>query len=93
MSTINPLSPLAEATPLIAAWTEAGIFVAPSLYGPAGGLSGRSTFAVVVWVVAWGVLHARWQERTVAVGQVFGWTLFMIAIAVVATYPPLWALL
>jgi len=27
---------------------EAGIFAAPSLHGPSGGLSGRSTFAVIV---------------------------------------------
>lgn len=72
---------------------EAGIYAAPSLYGPAGGLSGRSTLAVVVWLAAWGVLQARWEGRTVAAGRIFAWTLFMIAIAVAATYPPLWALL
>lgn len=72
---------------------EAGVFAAPSLYGPAGGLSGRSTLAVVVWLAAWGILHARWQGRTVASRRVFGWTLGLIAIAVVATFPPVWTLL
>ena len=72
---------------------EAGIFTAPSLYGPAGGLSGRSTLAVVVWLVAWGAMHMRWQGRAVASGPVMTWTLILIAIAVVAMFPPLWALL
>jgi hypothetical protein len=72
---------------------EAGIYAAPSLYGPAGGLSGRSTFAVVVWLVAWAVLHARWRGREVAAGPVFGWTLALIAAATVALYPPVWGLL
>lgn len=72
---------------------EAGIFTAPSLYGPAGGLSGRSTFAVVVWLVVWTVLHARWRERNVASAPVFGWTLVLIAAATIALFPPVWELL
>ena len=50
---------------------EAGIFAAPALYGPAGGVSGRTTFALIVWLVAWGMLHARWKTREVAAGTVY----------------------
>ena len=32
---------------------EAGLFAAPALYGPAGGVTGRTTFATVVWLGAW----------------------------------------
>jgi hypothetical protein len=56
-------------------------------------ISGRSTFAVVVWLAAWGIVHARWQGRAVAGGRVFGWTLALIAIAAVAMFPPVWSLL
>lgn len=31
---------------------EAGVFAAPALYGPAGGLSGRAIFATVAWLIA-----------------------------------------
>ena len=72
---------------------EAGLFVAPSLVPPAGGLSGRSTFAVIVWLVAWGVLHARWRGRDVSAPGILGWTLVLIAIGLVATFPPVWGLL
>lgn len=72
---------------------EAGIFAAPSLYGPSGGLSGRSTFAVIVWLVAWGVLHARWRNHDVAAGRVLAWAVALIGLGVVMSFPPVWELL
>ena len=72
---------------------EAGVFAAPALYAPAGGLSGRATFAVVVWLAAWATLHARWREREMNVGPVSAWALLLIALGLLATFPPLWSLL
>lgn len=72
---------------------EAGIYSAPALYGPAGGLSGRSTFAVVVWLAAWAVLHTRWGGRELAAGPVFFATLVLIAIGLIAAFPLTWTLL
>jgi hypothetical protein len=72
---------------------EAGLFAAPVLYGPAGGLTGRTTFATIVWLLAWGALHARWRSREVACGAVFTWTIALVALAIIATFPPLWGLL
>ena len=31
---------------------EAGLFAAPTLYGPAGGVTRRTTFATAVWLLA-----------------------------------------
>ena len=70
----------------------AGMFVAPAIYGPSGGLSGRSTLAVIAWLIAWGILHARWRNRNVAVGRVLTWSLVLVALAVVMTFPPVWGL-
>ena len=72
---------------------EAGLFTAPALYGPAGGVTGRTTFATVVWLLAWGVLHARWRSREVAHGPVFTWTVVLVVLAILATFPPVWGLL
>ena len=72
---------------------EAGLFVAPALYGPAGGVTGRTTFATGVWLLAWGVLHARWRSRDVVPGPVFRWTVVLVGLAILATFPPLWGLL
>jgi hypothetical protein len=71
---------------------EAGLFAAPALYGPAGGVTGRTTFAVLAWFAAWGVLHARWRNREVAPGRTFGLTLVLVGAGILGTFPPVWAL-
>jgi hypothetical protein len=73
--------------------SEAGLFAAPALYGPAGGVTGRTTLATIVWLLAWGVLHARWRSREVAPGPVFTWTVVLVVVAIIATLPPLWSVL
>lgn len=70
---------------------EAGIFSPPSVYGPAGGVSGRTTFAAVTWLIAWGVLHSRWKGRHVAPGRVLNATLVMVGLGLLFTFPPLWS--
>lgn len=72
---------------------EAGLFAAPALYAAAGGVTGRTTFAAIVWLVAWGVLHARWRSREVEPGPVFTWTVVLVVLGILATFPPLWGLL
>ena len=71
---------------------EAGLFAAPALYGPAGGVTGRTTFATLVWLVAWGGLHARWRTREIAAGGVFALTLVLVGVGLLGTFPPLWVL-
>jgi hypothetical protein len=71
---------------------EAGVFVAPTLYGPAGGVSGRTALAVIAWLVAWGVLHQRWRSREIPSRRIYPVTLFLIGFGVLATFPPVWRL-
>jgi hypothetical protein len=78
---------------LLVILNEAEIFAAPSLYGPVGGLSGRSTLAVVAWLVAWATLHVRWRGREFSVSRVLTWTLVLVGLAIVMTFPPVWGLL
>jgi hypothetical protein len=72
---------------------EAGVFAAPALHAGAGGVSGRTTFATVVWLIAWGVLHVRWRDRAIAPRRVYLLTLLLTAAGVLATFPPVWAFL
>jgi hypothetical protein len=76
---------------LIVLLNEAGIFSVPALCAPAGGVSGRTTLAVVVWLIAWAVLHARWKDRDIGFRRVAGASLLLIALGMLGTYPPLWA--
>lgn len=72
---------------------EAGVLAAPALHEGAGGVSSRTTFATVVWLIAWGVLHARWKDRTIAPRPVYVVALLLTGIGILATFPPVWALL
>ena len=71
---------------------EAGLFSAPSVYGPAGGVSGRTTFAAVAWLIAWAWLHSRWKSRDLAPRRVSIATLVLIALGLLLTFPPVWTL-
>lgn len=69
---------------------EAGLFAAPALYGPAGGVSGRMTFAAVTWLIGWVLLHNRWKDRDLAPTRVYACTLVLIALGVMLSFPPVW---
>lgn len=71
---------------------ETGLFTAPSLYSPAGGVSGRTSIAVAIWLGAWIVLHARWKSRQVDSGRVYVATLLLILGGIILTFPPVWSL-
>jgi hypothetical protein len=72
---------------------EIGAFTAPSLYAPAGGVTGRTTFAVLVWLIAWGVLHRRWKGRQVGPMRIHAITLGLVLLGIILTFPPVWGLL
>jgi hypothetical protein len=69
---------------------EAGIFSAPALYAPAGGVSGRTSLAVVVWLVVWATLHYRWVRQEIPAQRAWLVTMVLTAIGVLGTFPPLW---
>lgn len=71
---------------------EAGIFAAPTLYGPAGGVSGRTTIAAAIWLLSWAVLHRLWRDLEVAGGRVTAIAAILILFGLVGTFPPVWSL-
>jgi hypothetical protein len=58
-----------------------------NFYSSVSPLSGKTTVAVVVWVVAWGVLHGRWRKQQVDFPKVFIVTLLLIALGLLGTFP------
>ncbi len=77
---------------LITLVNEAGWFVAPTLYGPAGGVSGRTTLAAVFWLTVWGLLHRRWRNRQIEPRAVCAASLVLAFLGIVGTFPPIWGL-
>ena len=72
---------------------ELDLFTAPALHATAGGVSGRTTIAAVIWLAAWAVLHRRWRERRIDPRGVAVATLVLVALGLVLTFPPVWGLL
>lgn len=58
-----------------------------NLYDPAGPLSGKTTVAVVVWLVAWAVFHQLWKNRQVNFTKIYIATLITIALGLLGTFP------
>ena len=77
---------------LIVMLNAAGLLAVPGIYGPAGGVTGRTTLAVSIWLIAWAVLHFRWRSRDIPPRRVQILTLVLIALGILLTFPPLWAL-
>ena len=77
---------------LVVILNEIGLFSAPALYRPAGGVSGRTTIAVVVWLIAWAILHNRWKATEVDPRATATATFVLIGLGVLFTFPPFWAL-
>lgn len=71
---------------------ESGVFAAPALYGPAGGLSGRAAFACAVWLAAWLIVHSRWRDRNVASSGVLLTAVMLTGLGLLGTFPPFWSL-
>jgi hypothetical protein len=58
-------------------------------YRPTGPLSGVTTSAIIVWLVAWAVLNWRWRNKSVAVGAIGAAALVLLILALLLTFPPL----
>lgn len=42
-----------------------------TLYVPVGPLSGKTTVALLAWLIAWLILHLRWRARQVRFNRVY----------------------
>jgi hypothetical protein len=68
---------------LIMILSESGLVSIPALYEPAGGVTGRTTLAVVV----------RWRGRDVSVSRLAAIIAVLIGLGILGTFPPVWGLL
>lgn len=58
-------------------------------YRPTGPLSGVTTCAIAVWLLAWWFLYRRWSWRMVAMARVRAAALILLILAVLLTFPPI----
>jgi len=66
-----------------------GVSNALSFYHPTGDLSGKTIVAILIWIIAWAILHARWKHRSIqSPGKIMAASLILILIALIAVFPP-----
>jgi len=58
-------------------------------YKPTGPLSGVTTSAIFIWLVAWAILDARWRGRSVAAARVNTAAFVLLGLSLLLTFPPL----
>ena len=59
-----------------------------NFYKPTGPLSGVTTIAILIWLLAWGVLEGRWRNRTVALARISAVALVLLGLSLLLTFPP-----
>jgi hypothetical protein len=60
-----------------------------NFYRPTGPLSGVTTVALLVWLVAWGVLGWRWRDKTVSAGRILAAAFVLLVLGLLLTFPPI----
>jgi hypothetical protein len=56
---------------------------------PTGPLSGVTTCAIVLWLAAWAILHARWRNQSVALTRVNAAAFALLILGLLLTFPPI----
>jgi hypothetical protein len=72
----------------VAADGSKALAAALNFYNPTGPLSGVTTVAIALWLIAWVSLAARWKNRTVAFGKVAAAAFTLLAFSLLLTFPP-----
>jgi hypothetical protein len=73
------LTTLAEASTRVKDWLALDDGVGP--------LSGKTVYAVAIWIVAWIVLHVVYRDKEIESRKALSTALILIALGVVGTFP------
>ena len=76
---VGVLTTLAEVSP--------GLKNVLNFYDPVGPLSGKTTVAVIVWLIAWYALARRWSARPPVMTSALVATFVLIGVGFVGTFP------
>lgn len=71
---------------------SAGILNALNWWPPVGPLAGKTSIAVIAWLVAWAALHPAWGRRELSFRVWWRVALALIVIGFLLTFPPIFQL-
>ena len=52
-----------------------------------GPLSGKTIFAIVIWLVVWVVLHQVFTKKSFELAKAYTWSLIMVGLGLLFTFP------
>lgn len=58
-----------------------------NLYDPVGPLSGKTIGAVIIWLIAWAILHTIYRTKAVESRKELAASLFLVGLGVLGTFP------
>lgn len=58
-----------------------------NLYNPVGPLAGKTVFAVVIWLLSWGVLHFIYRDKPLETRKALVVALVLMGLGVLGTFP------
>ena len=61
-------------------------------YKPVGGLSGKSMLSIIIFFVAWAVLHYIWKDKQTDFSRISAIAIALLVVGLLGTFPPFWEL-
>ncbi len=61
-------------------------------YKPVGPLAGKSSLAIIAFLLAWAVLGLMWRQQEMRFGRIAVISFILLAVGLVGTFPPFWLL-
>jgi uncharacterized membrane protein YfcA len=63
-----------------------------NFYPPVGSLTGKSTLAIVAWLVSWFILQTMWKDKNLDFQKIVKVAFFSIVVGIIGTFPPFFEL-
>jgi hypothetical protein len=60
---------------------------------PVGGLSGKSSLAILAFFIAWAILHFVWKDKETDFARISSIAIGLLVVGLIGTFPPFWHLL
>jgi hypothetical protein len=61
-------------------------------YKPVGALVGKSSLAIIAFLLAWAVLGTLWRRQELRFGRIAVISFILLAVGLIGTFPPFWLL-
>ena len=57
-----------------------------------GGLSGKSMWSIIIFFVAWAILHYIWKDKETDFARISSSAIALLGVGLLGTFPPVWEL-